>query len=164
DRKSTRLNSSHVKISYAVFGLKKKERTPGAAHPATSAPAAVRASVVGTRGSAPAPAAARAARVVRDVRDEARQHEFSSTCRTRSSAASLAAEFACGAAPDRLDEPHHQPGDPTWHPRDAALARARRSGVPGAMPSPSPCREAFFFSDPAPTEIYTLSLHDALPI
>src|SRR5690606_40080043 len=25
DRKSTRLNSSHVKISYAVFGLKKKE-------------------------------------------------------------------------------------------------------------------------------------------
>src|SRR5690606_41907048 len=24
DRKSTRLNSSHVKISYAVFGLKKK--------------------------------------------------------------------------------------------------------------------------------------------
>src|SRR5690606_41808668 len=29
DRKSTRLNSSHVKISYAVFCLKKKtERTP----------------------------------------------------------------------------------------------------------------------------------------
>src|SRR5690606_41146437 len=25
DRKSTRLNSSHVKISYAVFGLKKKK-------------------------------------------------------------------------------------------------------------------------------------------
>src|SRR5690606_41117936 len=32
DRKSTRLNSSHVKISYAVFCLKKKkERTPAAA-------------------------------------------------------------------------------------------------------------------------------------
>src|SRR5690606_40101172 len=27
DRKSTRLNSSHVKISYAVFGLKKKKTT-----------------------------------------------------------------------------------------------------------------------------------------
>src|SRR6266511_5198554 len=26
DRKSTRLNSSHVKISYAVFGLKKKKK------------------------------------------------------------------------------------------------------------------------------------------
>src|SRR5690349_23707776 len=29
DRKSTRLNSSHVEISYAVFRLKKKQNTPG---------------------------------------------------------------------------------------------------------------------------------------
>src|SRR5690606_5971144 len=29
DRKSTRLNSSHVKISYAVFCLKKKTQQPG---------------------------------------------------------------------------------------------------------------------------------------
>src|SRR5436309_10733557 len=40
DRKSTRLNSSHVKISYAVFGLKKKRhrRTiyAGCATPPTS--------------------------------------------------------------------------------------------------------------------------------
>src|SRR5436309_5173228 len=28
DRKSTRLNSSHVKISYAVFCLKKKKKSP----------------------------------------------------------------------------------------------------------------------------------------
>src|SRR3989442_8418176 len=28
DRKSTRLNSSHVRISYAVFCLKKKKRVP----------------------------------------------------------------------------------------------------------------------------------------
>src|SRR3989442_2814045 len=28
DRKSTRLNSSHVRISYAVFCLKKKKRNP----------------------------------------------------------------------------------------------------------------------------------------
>src|SRR5690554_7548275 len=28
DRKSTRLNSSHVRISYAVFGLKKKNEMP----------------------------------------------------------------------------------------------------------------------------------------
>src|SRR3712207_8366784 len=28
DRKSTRLNSSHANISYAVFCLKKKKRTP----------------------------------------------------------------------------------------------------------------------------------------
>src|SRR5690606_1420965 len=38
DRKSTRLNSSHVKISYAVFCLKKKTTTgPGAGITATSA-------------------------------------------------------------------------------------------------------------------------------
>src|SRR2546428_7880126 len=29
DRKSTRLNSSHDQISYAVFCLKKKDRNPG---------------------------------------------------------------------------------------------------------------------------------------
>src|SRR5882757_10479645 len=29
DRKSTRLNSSHANISYAVFRLKKKKNTPG---------------------------------------------------------------------------------------------------------------------------------------
>src|SRR5439155_18766040 len=32
DRKSTRLNSSHVAISYAVFCLKKKRHLPIAAH------------------------------------------------------------------------------------------------------------------------------------
>src|SRR2546430_4549259 len=31
DRKSTRLNSSHSQISYAVFCLKKKKNTPSAA-------------------------------------------------------------------------------------------------------------------------------------
>src|SRR5437773_8548315 len=33
DRKSTRLNSSHITISYAVFCLKKKKRSPHAALP-----------------------------------------------------------------------------------------------------------------------------------
>src|SRR5206468_12959453 len=33
DRKSTRLNSSHDQISYAVFCLKKKNDTPSASHP-----------------------------------------------------------------------------------------------------------------------------------
>src|SRR5690606_41251096 len=32
DRKSTRLNSSHVKISYAVFCLKKKKKQPITIH------------------------------------------------------------------------------------------------------------------------------------
>src|SRR5436309_7098878 len=33
DRKSTRLNSSHVKISYAVFCLKKKKKNKYSTHP-----------------------------------------------------------------------------------------------------------------------------------
>src|SRR2546430_13296300 len=33
DRKSTRLNSSHSQISYAVFCLKKKKPTPSPLHP-----------------------------------------------------------------------------------------------------------------------------------
>src|SRR3989442_7401553 len=33
DRKSTRLNSSHVRISYAVFCLKKKKGREGGHHP-----------------------------------------------------------------------------------------------------------------------------------
>src|SRR5690606_41751895 len=35
DRKSTRLNSSHVKISYAVFCLKKKKNNTSTARPCT---------------------------------------------------------------------------------------------------------------------------------
>src|SRR5690554_7314693 len=40
DRKSTRLNSSHVRISYAVFCLKKKivQHVPPSADPAISMP------------------------------------------------------------------------------------------------------------------------------
>src|SRR3989442_5858882 len=36
DRKSTRLNSSHVRISYAVFCLKKKNPTSRRANPPTN--------------------------------------------------------------------------------------------------------------------------------
>src|SRR5438874_5897378 len=35
DRKSTRLNSSHVEISYAVFCLKKKKKTKNKINPQT---------------------------------------------------------------------------------------------------------------------------------
>src|SRR5215472_8125342 len=90
DRKSTRLNSSHLGISYAVFCLKKKNRErPGES--------------VGRSAVADAPDDAYAGPVVvvRGVLD--------------------------------LDVSH------------VALV-------------------FFFFNDPAATEIYTLSLHDALPI
>src|SRR3712207_8171072 len=38
DRKSTRLNSSHANISYAVFCLKKKKYTKQSWHPCLSSP------------------------------------------------------------------------------------------------------------------------------
>src|SRR5215472_9192535 len=83
DRKSTRLNSSHLGISYAVFCLKKKNLRNSLAAFAESSAAAT----------------------------------WSSTARTPS----------------------------------------RRRGHHFDI-------ELFFFNDPATTEIYTLSLHDALPI
>src|SRR5579863_486015 len=82
DRKSTRLNSSHPSISYAVFCLKKKRRCSSG----TNRPAPVRASSTWPR----------------------------SPCRS------------------------------------------------GACPTDSPM--VFVFNDSATTQIYTLSLHDALPI
>src|SRR6266511_1849676 len=80
DRKSTRLNSSHVKISYAVFCLKKKKKEL----------------------NDPALREREAARLLHSARG------FRLRCQ--------------------------------WH------------------------RQLFFFNDTATTEIYTLSLHDALPI
>src|SRR6201985_2566576 len=96
DRKSTRLNSSHSSISYAVFCLKKK--------------------------------------------------------------------FPC---------PHHQfgPQNPgpshtgSWesHTFDV-VAYVRPAGSASAHAGKYTTEQIFFFNDTATTEIYTLSLHDALPI
>src|SRR4028119_2233307 len=66
-----------------------------------------------------------------------------------------------------IDVPHRHGGRGTpgaGVPRHAAPRRARRSGVhsPGG-PARSLCF-VVFFNDTATTEIYTLSLHDALPI
>src|SRR5690554_7408703 len=51
DRKSTRLNSSHVRISYAVFCLKKK--TGSKRHPAGTGAGAAAASGAATRSALP---------------------------------------------------------------------------------------------------------------
>src|ERR1039457_295448 len=96
DRKSTRLNSSHLVISYAVFCLKKKqpERSLGESWPSPQRRVGARA--------------------------QARRH--AAGCR-------------------------------------APSIRGVRSGRPNFCPIPF-----LFFNDTATTEIYTLSLHDALPI
>src|SRR3954466_9846086 len=96
DRKSTRLNSSHTIISYAVFCLKKKQHT-----------------------------------------------------RRPRPAAPIDTQVRPGA--------HPAPGAGEW-------ARPW-VGCAGAGWSPWSCHVSFFFfNDTATTEIYTLSLHDALPI
>src|SRR5215475_8936276 len=87
DRKSTRLNSSHVKISYAVFCLKKKKNNPCHDNWETKVP--------------------------------------------------TSAVVKCGSP--------------------VLLGRAGEGGT-------QIIRAFFFFNDTATTEIYTLSLHDALPI
>src|SRR6266571_522510 len=96
DRKSTRLNSSHMSISYAVFCLKKKKRRR--LHPRLGPAARARLPGVRTRR--------------------------------------LSAGYARAGGGGRLRQAHD-------------LRRRRRF---------------FFFNDTATTEIYTLSLHDALPI
>src|SRR5882757_1124617 len=90
DRKSTRLNSSHANISYAVFCLKKKKKQPGAG-------------------------------LVPEIHRSAQVRQ-----------------------------------------RAARGIRSRR-GTYGYLDL-RPASRLFFFNDTATTEIYTLSLHDALPI
>src|SRR6516162_6132642 len=96
DRKSTRLNSSHLVISYAVFCLKKKNRAEQCDRP---------------RGRG-----------------------------------------------GRGQEQHHRPR------RDHPDGRGDRHLGPAADEPGPGLAHVFFFNETATTEIYTLSLHDALPI
>src|SRR6202522_908218 len=96
DRKSTRLNSSHLRISYAVFCLKKKKDILGVCVP-----------------------------------------------------------WLEGA------RKRHQRVDLTRGARVLSVCARCRRPRPGII---RPRRLFFFFNDSAPTEIYTLPLHDALPI
>src|SRR6202049_912209 len=96
DRKSTRLNSSHMSISYAVFCLKKKKQT-----------------------------------VVEDLSDTDTMTLLRTSTLTQQTA-------TCRPRHPRLLSP----------PRFLSV----------------PSRSVFFFNDTATTEIYPLSLHDALPI
>src|SRR6266496_1473245 len=96
DRKSTRLNSSHVEISYAVFCLKKKKKN----------------------------------------------HRLDDHLRKTQIIAPLHVRLEV--------EPHLE------------VARANENGIGPELHHER--RFVFFFNDTATTEIYTLSLHDALPI
>src|SRR4051795_2673419 len=52
-------------------------------------------------------------------------------------------------------------------PRPSSTVQVEKRSAPKSRPlftRPRPRRSSFFFNDTATTEIYTLSLHDALPI
>src|SRR6185369_17862022 len=50
------------------------------------------------------------------------------------------------------------------HPHTPTPPTTTHTTTPTTPTTPSPTFSFFFFNDTAPTEIYTLSLHDALPI
>src|SRR6266496_2229054 len=97
DRKSTRLNSSHVEISYAVFCLKKKKNN--------------------------------------ETISDASQHHYKLL-----------------DVPKYIRRPKITRACLLFSPKGQELVRTVSSHI------------TFFFNDTATTEIYTLSLHDALPI
>src|SRR5436309_2564674 len=120
DRKSTRLNSSHVKISYAVFCLKKKNNTI-------------------------------------DHRPEGDAKWFLENEKTVTQfCRKLAAERPLTDIRDEYNYPKKKGiKDECSRLLEASTMKSRRGFAIQLL---------FFFNDTATAEIYTLSLHDALPI
>src|SRR5205807_618231 len=123
DRKSTRLNSSHLVISYAVFCLKKKIRFESSSVP-TTLPTAY------------------------DVYPLDGRHDGGyytvKDCVT-------------------IDVLHRTPGNNVYG-GFMVLSNFTATKCRGLVSLNHVIKEIFFFNAPATTEIYTLSLHDALPI
>src|SRR5262245_38920322 len=153
DRKSTRLNSSHLGISYAVFCLKKKEhaelraRAPDPRARRRVLRAAAQRGIgeadIGDRlRGEPCPGVEASRRLVPVSDGELHGYEFG-----RAAQAHVARHLQL--AP-RVGAAHAQ-----VHDLEARLRSERAQAR---------LEHACFFNDPATAEIYTLSLHDALPI
>src|SRR5688572_23013603 len=164
DRKSTRLNSSHSQISYAVFCLKKKTKvlardTHTPLHPDSDR--SIDPGLASPDGLQQTPNASG----VQDphlnlMLDQAPTYlpcpspAHRARCRTR--AANTPPRRTWGEAPGSVSptpagERRLQSGRPSRRRGSTRRGSAAHAG-------------SFFFNDPPPTEIYTLSLHDALPI
>src|SRR6266571_1775913 len=137
DRKSTRLNSSHMSISYAVFCLKKKikpERHPARPPPRRNRISQCVVQLSQRRGTRRRRLGPPRCLLPRETRRDLRHR---------------------GA---------YRRGQDHAHLPAAALLRYSARADPSRRHGHSHDLVVFFFNDTPTTEIYTLSLHDALPI
>src|SRR5690348_3439540 len=151
DRKSTRLNSSHPSTSYAVFCLKKKDRRTH--RPDRRA----------HRGAVSLPG--------RNTRPVVRRHAARHVAATPARSGPRAERADRGRVrrvrrrpePSR-DRPPTRQESPMTSTSTTPPSPTPSSPPSLALPPLDPAEIHFFFNAPATTEIYTLSLHDALPI
>src|SRR3712207_3843209 len=159
DRKSTRLNSSHANISYAVFCLKKK--TDGATHFFLMIRRPPRSTLF------PYTTLFRSSRHGQDAQGGRLDQEQGQALPLRAQRR----EEIPGPDPHGL-RPHQQAlrlgppaGQQLRSEEHTSELQSRQYLVCRLLlEKKNGWRNAFFFNDTATTEIYTLSLHDALPI
>src|SRR4051794_14013054 len=164
DRKSTRLNSSHPSISYAVFCLKKKKRGELHRSAEEARPGAVRAELAAaeaTGGVGPSIGAA--------GQDLAARAGLRRQCAGRTDGV-LLPSVTPRHCPVRGPSTAVVPGvsRPPFHPPGASCRESRKSVArctPRVAASRPPLLTFFFFlNNPAPPEISPLPLPDPLPI
>src|SRR5437667_14463 len=164
DRKSTRLNSSHITISYAVFCLKKKKKPRAERHRRrTRLPKLTQQGTAGR--TQPKPRHHRERRHTCEADDPTQEQGGDSMAPpSRHRRLTHLRPSDCRPHPPLArvltpPPPLRNPIPPTpAHLNSRHLARPRR------LLTPLYVLFFFFFNDTATTEIYTLSLHDALPI
>src|SRR5690349_10684247 len=146
DRKSTRLNSSHVETSYAVFCMKKKKNTPCGVEAKNAHKGLLQGGVHLEEDT------------TQYLDHRLRRLYYAYTLDCRSVAKELVGKGVAG--PDgtgrELADRLAAQRDAQNQNRGCVAGIAKKLGTNGA--------QVFFFNDTATTEIYTLSLHDALPI
>src|SRR5689334_16034050 len=149
DRKSTRLNSSHSSISYAVFCLKKKTQF---GHPAD---------LLDTRQTSDQGVEARHLVGLNveyaEIRRPGRQPQ-------PPIAARIALDLGDGG---ERDEPYAERAQHQGRRRPGTVQIGQPQppgGPPGMREPPRQAHQPFFFNNEPTPELYTLSLHDALPI
>src|SRR5690349_12038777 len=156
DRKSTRLNSSHVESSYAVFCLKKKNDKLSPLCPRCGIPFPPNTTLHGQRkrGRPRKYCSAACAKEAYEYRWKVKHDGYARLHRYANCA-------ECGEKVDRSDtRGRRRMRYCSDLCRGQFLTRAYRERQRMGLK----LVKWFFFNDPATTEIYTLSLHDALPI